>query len=152
MKIFNLNIKDSIFACIAVGMIAIGCEKKLDVQPYQTLSEDKALLTESDVSGTLVGAYDAASNAAAYGGDMMILNDLIANKTNIAFRGTFAALNDAYNTIMTANNSFAAATWSSAYNTINVANNVLENTSKVTSSATRKNSVEGLIFKSIYVL
>ena len=40
MKIFNLNIKDSIFACIAIGMIAIGCEKKLDVQPYQTLSED----------------------------------------------------------------------------------------------------------------
>jgi hypothetical protein len=143
MKIFNLNIKESIFACIAVGMIAIGCEKKLDVQPYQGLSDQKALLTESDVSGTLVGAYDAVSSAAAYGGDMMVLNDLIGNKTNIRFTGTFAALNDAYNTIMTANNSFAAATWSSAYNTINVANNVLENTSKVTSSATRKNSVEG---------
>lgn len=143
MKIFNLNIKDSIFATIAVGMIAIGCEKKLDVQPYQTLSEDKALLTESDVSGTLVGAYDAVSSAAAYGGDMMVLNDLIGNKTNIAFRGTFAALNDAYNTLMTANNSFAASTWSAAYNTINVSNNVLENISKVTSSTTRKNSVEG---------
>ena len=143
MKIFNLNIKDSIFATIAVGMIAIGCEKKLDVQPYQTLSEDKALLTESDVSGTLVGAYDAVSSAAAYGGDMMILNDLIGNKTNIAFRGTFAALNDAYNTLMTANNSFAASTWSAAYNTINVSNNVLENVSKVTSSTARKNSVEG---------
>ncbi len=143
MKIFNLNIKGSIFATIAVGMIAIGCEKKLDVQPYQTLSEDKALLTESDVSGTLVGAYDAVSSASAYGGDMMILNDLIGNKTNIAFRGTFAALNDAYNTLMTANNSFAASTWSAAYNTINVSNNVLENVSKVTSSTTRKNSVEG---------
>lgn len=143
MKIFNLNIKESIFACIAVGMIAIGCEKKLDVQPYQGLSDQKALLTESDVSGTLVGAYDAVSSAAAYGGDMMVLNDLIGNKTNIRFTGTFSALNDAYNTIMTANNSFAAATWSSAYNTINVANNVLENTSKVTSSTTRKNSVEG---------
>jgi hypothetical protein len=143
MKIFNLNIKGSIFATIAIGMIAIGCEKKLDVQPYQTLSEDKALLTESDVSGTLVGAYDAVSSASAYGGDMMILNDLIGNKTNIAFRGTFAALNDAYNTIMTANNSFAASTWSAAYNTINVSNNVLENVSKVTSSTTRKNSVEG---------
>lgn len=143
MKIFNLNIKGSIFATIAVSMIAIGCEKKLDVQPYQTLSEDKALLTESDVSGTLVGAYDAVSSASAYGGDMMILNDLIGNKTNIAFRGTFAALNDAYNTLMTANNSFAASTWSAAYNTINVSNNVLENVSKVTSSTTRKNSVEG---------
>jgi hypothetical protein len=143
MKILNLNIKDSIFACIAVGMIAIGCEKKLDVQPYQTLSEDKALLTESDVSGTLVGAYDAVSSAAAYGGDMMILNDLIGNRTNINFRGTFQALTEAYNTSMISTNSFARDTWSAAYNTINVANNVLENTSKVTSSATRKNSVEG---------
>jgi tetratricopeptide (TPR) repeat protein len=143
MKIFNLNIKDSIFAFIAVGMIAIGCEKKLDVQPYQSLSEDKALLTESDVSGTLVGAYDAVSSAAAYGGDMMILNDLIGNKTNISFRGTFQALNEAYNTQMIATNSFAAATWSAAYSTINVTNNVLENVSKVTSSVTRKNSVEG---------
>lgn len=143
MKIFNLNIKDSIFAFIAVGMIAIGCEKKLDVQPYQSLSEDKALLTESDVSGTLVGAYDAVSSAAAYGGDMMILNDLIGNKTNISFRGTFQALNEAYNTQMIATNSFAAATWSAAYNTINVTNNVLENVSKVTSSVARKNSIEG---------
>jgi hypothetical protein len=143
MKIFNLNIKDSIFAFIAVGMIAIGCEKKLDVQPYQSLSEDKALLTESDVSGTLVGAYDAVSSAAAYGGDMMILNDLIGNKTNISFRGTFQALNEAYNTQMIATNSFAAATWSAAYSTINVTNNVLENVSKVTSSVDRKNSIEG---------
>jgi len=143
MKIFNLNIKDSIFAFIAVGMIAIGCEKKLDVQPYQSLSEDKALLTESDVSGTLVGAYDAVSSAAAYGGDMMILNDLIGNKTNISFRGTFQGLNEAYNTQMIATNSFAAGTWSAAYSTINVTNNVLENVSKVTSSVARKNSVEG---------
>jgi tetratricopeptide (TPR) repeat protein len=143
MKIFNLNIKDSIFACVAVGMIAIGCEKKLDVQPYQSLSEDKALLTESDVSGTLVGAYDAVSSAAAYGGDMMILNDLIGNKTNISFRGTFQGLNEAYNTQMIATNSFAAGTWSAAYSTINVTNNVLENVSKVTSSVDRKNSIEG---------
>jgi hypothetical protein len=143
MKIFNLNIKNSIFACIAVGMIAIGCEKKLDVQPYQTLSEDKALLTESDVSGTLVGAYDAVSSAAAYGGDMMILNDLIGNKTNLSFRGTFQGLTEAYNTEMIPTNSFARDTWSAAYNAINVTNNVLENVSKVTSSATRKNSVEG---------
>ena len=113
MKIFNLNIKDSIFACIAVGMIAMGCEKKLDVQPFQSLSEDKALLTESDVSGTLVGAYDAVSSAAAYGGDMMILNDLIGNRTNISFRGTFQALVEAYNTQMIPTNSFATAISSS---------------------------------------
>jgi hypothetical protein len=143
MKIFNLNIKESIFTCIAIGMIAVGCEKKLDVQPYQGLPVEKALLTESDVSGTLVGAYDAASSAAAYGGDMMVLNDLIANKTNINFRGTFQGLTEAYNASMIANNSFAASTWSAAYNTINVSNNVLENLEKIVSSTTKKQSVEG---------
>ena len=143
MKIFNLNIKDSIFACIAIGMIAIGCEKKLDVQPYQSMPVERALLTESDVSGTLVGAYDAASSAAAYGGDMMVLNDLIGNKTNINFRGTFAGLVEAWNTSMIANNSFAASTWSAAYNTINVSNNVLENLDKIVSSTTKKQSAEG---------
>lgn len=143
MKIFNFNIKQALFSCIAVAIISAGCEKRLDIQPYQGLSDDKALLTESDVSGTLVGAYDAVSSASAYGGDMMVLNDLIGNKTNIRFTGTFAGLSDAYNTAMTASNSFAASTWSAAYNTINVANNVLENLSKVTSSTTRKNTVEG---------
>jgi hypothetical protein len=143
MKIFNLNIKNSIFTCIAVGMIAIGCEKKLDVQPYQSLTEDKALLTESDVSGTLVGAYDAASSAAAYGGDMLVLNDLIGNRTNITFRGTFAGLVEAWNASMIPNNSFAASTWSAAYNTINVSNNVLENLDKIISSTTKKQSAEG---------
>jgi hypothetical protein len=143
MKIFNLNIKESIFTCIAIGMIAIGCEKKLDVQPYQSMPVERALLTESDVSGTLVGAYDAASSAAAYGGDMMVLNDLIGNKTNINFRGTFAGLVEAWNTQMIANNSFAASTWSAAYNTINVSNNVLENLDKIVSSTTKKQSTEG---------
>ena len=143
MKIFNLNIKDSIFACIAIGMIAIGCEKKLDLQPYQSMPVERALLTESDVSGTLVGAYDAVSSGSAYGGDMMVLNDLIGNKTNINFRGTFAGLVEAWNTSMIANNSFAASTWSAAYNTINVSNNVLENLDKIVSSTTKKQSTEG---------
>jgi starch-binding outer membrane protein, SusD/RagB family len=143
MKIFNLNIKESIFASIAIGMIAIGCEKKLDVQPYQSMPVERALVTEGDVSGTLVGAYDAASSAAAYGGDMMVLNDLIGNRTNINFRGTFAGLVEAWNASMTTNNSFAASTWSAAYNTINVSNNVLENLDKIVSSTTKKQSAEG---------
>ncbi len=143
MKIFNLNIKESIFASIAIGMIAVGCEKKLDVQPYQSMPVERALVTEGDVSGTLVGAYDAASSAAAYGGDMMVLNDLIGNRTNINFRGTFAGLVEAWNASMTTNNSFAASTWSAAYNTINVSNNVLENLDKIVSSTTKKQSAEG---------
>jgi hypothetical protein len=123
--------------------MATGCEKRLDILPYQSISEEKALETEGDVNVTLIGAYDGAQNAATYGGDIMVLNDLIGNNANINFTGTFAGLTDAYQTIMTSNNSFAAGTWISAYNTINRCNNVLSAVDKVTSSPAKKNAVEG---------
>jgi hypothetical protein len=123
--------------------MATGCEKRLDILPYQSISEEKALETEGDVNVTLIGAYDGAQNAATYGGDIMVLNDLIGNNANINFTGTFAGLTDAYQTIMTSNNTFAAGTWISAYNTINRCNNVLSAVDKVTSSPAKKNAVEG---------
>ena len=121
----------------------VGCEKRLDILPYQSISADKALENESDVNVTLIGAYDGVQSAPVYGGDIMVLNDLIGNSANINFTGTFAGLKDAYQTIMTADNSFASGTWISAYNTINRCNSVLSALDKVTSSPDRKNSVEG---------
>lgn len=129
---------------VALIMIStIGCEKRLDISPYQSITADKALATEGDVNVTLVGAYDGAQSASTYGGDVMVLNDLIGNTPNINFTGTFAGLTDAYQTLMNSNNSFAAGTWISAYNTINRCNNVLSALDKITSSPARKNSVEG---------
>lgn len=129
---------------VALIMIStIGCEKRLDISPYQSITADKALATEGDVNVTLVGAYDGAQSASTYGGDVMVLNDLIGNTPNINFTGTFAGLTDAYQTLMNSNNSFAAGTWISAYNTINRCNNVLSALDKVTSSPARKSSVEG---------
>lgn len=129
---------------VALIMIStIGCEKRLDISPYQSITADKALATEGDVNVTLVGAYDGAQSASTYGGDVMVLNDLIGNTPNINFTGTFAGLTDAYQTLMNSNNSNAAGTWISAYNTINRCNNVLSALDKVTSSPARKSSVEG---------
>lgn len=139
------NIYKYILAIALVAFMATGCEKRLDILPYQSISADKALETESDVNVTLIGAYDGVQAAPVYGGDIMVLNDLIGNGANINFTGTFAGLKDAYQTIMTADNSFAASTWISAYNTINRCNNVLSALDKVTSSPARKNSVEGQV-------
>jgi len=137
------NIYHYIFAIGLVAFLATGCEKRLDILPYQSISADKALETEGDVNVTLIGAYDGAQSAATYGGDIMVLNDLIGNNANINFTGTFAGLSDAYQTLMTSNNSFAAGTWISAYNTINRCNNVLSAVDKVTSSPAKKSAVEG---------
>jgi hypothetical protein len=141
----NIQIRrfNQILSAAFVIVLATGCEKRLDILPYQSITADKALETEGDVNVTLIGAYDGAQGAATYGGDIMVLNDLIGNNANINFTGTFAGLTDAYQTLMTSNNSFAAGTWIAAYNTINRCNNVLSALDKVTSSPAKKSSVEG---------
>lgn len=126
-----------------IGPMLVSCENRLDIKPFQSISEDFALNTEGDVLVTLTGCYDGTQSASTLGGEIMVLNDLIGNQTDINFTGTFAGLNDAYNGLMVSNNSFAAGTWSSAYNTINRCNNVLGALDKVTSTPAKKSSVEG---------
>ena len=143
MKIYNKTINKYLAAILFTSLVGTACEKRLDVFPYQSIADDKALLSEGDVNVTLVGAYDGAQAATVYGGDIMVLNELIGNGENINFTGTFAGLSDAFKAQMTTNNSNATGTWASSYSTINRINNVLSAVSKVTSSTARKNSVEG---------
>ncbi len=143
MKIYNKTINKYLAAILFTSLLATACEKRLDVFPYQSIADDKALLSEGDVNVTLIGAYDGAQAATVYGGDIMVLNELIGNSENINFTGTFAGLSEAYKAQMTANNSNAAGTWAASYSTINRVNNVLSAVDKVTSSTAKKNSVEG---------
>jgi len=145
MKILNNNISKYLKTFLLLGIITlVSCEKRLDeIAPTASIADNVALNTEGDVLVTLIGAYDGAQGAAVYGGDIMVLNDLIGNSTNINFTGTFAGLSDAYQTQMVVDNGNATGTWSSAYNTINRCNNVLSAVSKVTSSTAKRNSVEG---------
>jgi len=144
MKKYNKKINKNLIAFIMLGVIAItGCEKRLDVTPYQSIADNKALLSEGDVLVTLIGSYDGAQGATAYGGDIMVMNELLGNTANITFTGTFAGLSEIAKAQITASNSNASGTWAQAYNTINRCNNVLSALDKVTSSADKKNSVEG---------
>jgi hypothetical protein len=143
MKIKNIAFGKYLTAILATGILTVGCSKRLDIGPYQSIAENAALNTEGDVLVTLIGAYDGLQNAAGWGGEIMVLNDLIGNSTNINFTGTFAGLNDAYNGLMVSNNTFATSTWNAAYSCINRANNVLSAIDKVTSSPAKKSSVEG---------
>jgi starch-binding outer membrane protein, SusD/RagB family len=135
--------KKYLITAFVLAVLAIGCDKKLDIAPTQSIAQDLALLTEGDVLVTLIGAYDGLQSTAALGGDIMLMNELIGNRDDIRFTGTFAGLSDAYRLEMTASNTYALGIWNQAYNTINRCNNVLSAIDKVTSSATTKNRVEG---------
>jgi hypothetical protein len=143
-KLKNIIMKKySLILLIIFLVAATGCDKKLDIAPYQSISQDFALLTEGDVRVTLIGAYDGLQNTAAVGGDLMLMNELIGNRDDIRFTGTFAGLSDAYRLEMTAGNTFALGIWNQCYNTINRCNNVLSALDKVTSSTATRDRYEG---------
>ncbi len=131
-----------IYILLAVSAFT-ACEKKLDIDPNQSISQDNALLTEGDVKVTLIGAYDGLQGAALYGGDIQTVSTLIGNIEDIRFTGTFAGLADIHKLEITAPNLYARDTWAGAYNTINRVNNVLSALDKVTSSQEERDRIEG---------
>jgi hypothetical protein len=48
----------SLLALALLG-IPFGCADRLDIKPFQSQASDVGLKTESDLVGTLIGAYDA---------------------------------------------------------------------------------------------
>lgn len=127
---------------LVIGLL-FGCDSKLDVEPTQSIDQNRALSTEKDVQVTLIGAYDGLQDATTYGGDIMVLSELIGNTDDILFTGTFAGLSDLWKVEMVATNGNAAGTWNQAYNVINRANNVLSAINQITSSPDAKDRVEG---------
>jgi len=79
MKI-NIQIptRNQILSAALVIILATGCEKRLDILPYQSITADKALESESDVNVTLIGAYDGAQNAAKQEhGSLLIIQSIV---------------------------------------------------------------------------
>ena len=123
--------------------VMAGCDDKLDVAPTQSIDQAKALSTEKDVLVTMIGTYDGLQLAATYGGNMMVLSELIGNTEDIIFTGTFAGLSDAWKTEMVATNDNALTTWRDSYIVINRCNNVLSALDKITSATATRDRVEG---------
>jgi len=143
--------KNKIFQFTLITAMLFGfsaCEKKLDVVPTQSLTPEKALSTESDLVGVLIGAYDGIQSTSSYGGDIQLMADMWANRYYLRFRGTFAGLLQIASVTTTSNviltdNGWAVSLWGNAYRTINIANLVLENLSLSKDAIRSKASVEG---------
>jgi hypothetical protein len=138
----TLNYMRRLIGTLILLVMVSSCDDKLDVKPTQSISQDAALSTENDVLVTLIGAYDGLQAATTYGGDFMVMSELIGNSEDILFTGTFAGLSDIWKMQMVPTNSNATGTWTAAYNAINRCNNVLSATDKIILDDTR-DRVEG---------
>lgn len=137
----------AIFA-IAFLSFPFACQDRLDIVPLQSLSSDKGLQTEGDLVGTLIGAYDGLQDTDSYGGDILLLSDLWANRYYLRFRGTFAGLSQialitTTSDLIPVDNPWARDIWANAYRTINICNIVLANLNLSTGNIRSAAAVEG---------
>ena len=109
-------------AALALG----ACDSQLDLEPQQSISNERALATPQNVRSAIVGAYDRMSDGDLYGGQFLMGPDLLAARTGeVVWTGTFADPREFWNKNLLVTNGFVEDTWEDAYDVINVANNVL---------------------------
>lgn len=117
------------------------CDQELNLEPYQSISEELALDNDNNVKAVLVGAYDALSASALLGGNSLRDAELLGGDGEILWVGTFLGPREVANKQMTVTNNEAQELWLTGYNTINIANNVLAGLDVV--AADDKGWVEG---------
>jgi starch-binding outer membrane protein, SusD/RagB family len=129
-------------SCIALFVTISACDKKLDIEPIQSVDATVALTTPDDVNSAIVGAYSILGSGAAYGTNFFLLADLQGSEDYASWRGTFQGHRQVANKTMTRDNSEASRSWIAAYRAINMANVVL-NSLNVVTDADQRNQLEG---------
>ncbi|MEO6069630.1 MAG: RagB/SusD family nutrient uptake outer membrane protein [Chitinophagaceae bacterium] len=145
----NSIIKFSSAALLLFAMAA--CNKKLDIEPKQSIDAAVALTNADDVEAAVVGAYSIMGGGALYGTNLFMFGDLLAadassGSTTAAryttWAGTFQGQRQIYNKTMNRDNGEASRTWIAGYRAINMANTVIDALGVVTDAA-KKNRLEG---------
>jgi starch-binding outer membrane protein, SusD/RagB family len=129
------------FLIFTVLITSVGCNKRLDVTPAQSIDQAVALKTSADVQVALVGSYTQLGNINLYGGRMFVISELLADNNELIWSGTFQGLTQMFNKSVPINNGFVASTWLAGYTAINTANNVISAIGVV--DAANKNKYEG---------
>jgi starch-binding outer membrane protein, SusD/RagB family len=126
---------------MAVMVALTSCEKELTKSPSNAVLEENAFQTETDFQNAIKGIYQRiATLQGYYGGDMIIVPDLLADNliTNANGRGTFLlASRWQYN----GDNSFGL--FSAGYSIIRAANGVLANIDNGVLSGAVKDNIKG---------
>lgn len=138
------------FRALATGTVLLavplaGCDKRLNIDPVDTVLADKAIQSSADVESLLRGGYAVMGSVDLYGGRLQYVADLLGDPdgadSELFWQGTFVQPNEIYHKSIAKTNTFVSGTWNQAYQAINIANTVLANLSKVTPS--KQNQIAG---------
>jgi tetratricopeptide (TPR) repeat protein len=120
-----MNRKISILTITALLGIFSGCQKYLELEPSQSISENLALTSDENVKSVLTGAYSQFDDPGIYGGNLLRDAELLGGNDEIQWVGTYIDPRQVFNKTMIASNSEAYSHWADAYEVINTVNNVL---------------------------
>lgn len=101
------------------------CDKKLDIDPQQSMDAEIALSTPDNIKATLVGAYVDARSRWNMGSQFNEYSELLASTGDLQHVGSNREPLEIINKSISVNNSYIASSWIDSYHLINTANNVL---------------------------
>lgn len=117
-KIFNYIIPIAL-----VAFLFSACESKLDLEPYDAMSEDQALKTYDGLTLSLTGTYDVIQENGSYGQDYIQVNEVLVD--DIFWDGSYTSYRDIADKAPTTGNVEAEDLWITGYEGINQANKII---------------------------
>lgn len=118
--------KKKLFIYTVAGTLLLSiasCEKKLDLQPEQSLSAEVALSSKETATSALLGVYSSLQSIEVFGSQPQIIADYQAD--NVVFVGSFPTLQEITNYNVISSNQTIEAIWQSHYRAILRANKII---------------------------
>lgn len=122
-----------ISSLVFLFFIVPSCNKKLDVQPQNSITPDQ-IKTSNDVLAVLGGGYEQLQSYSAFGEQLMLIPDLLASQDQVDWVGTYSNYKQVKTKKLVATNSIASSIWGNSYKVIAIANVVLDKISLVDSA------------------
>ena len=103
----------------------VSCDERLDLEPFNAVTEDRALVTRDDFSNAIRGAYAQARQGTYYGGWMFSVPDVLSDNVIISSEGR-TSKQDFHYFNYTGNDTWLGL-WDDGYEVIVAVNLILEN-------------------------
>lgn len=117
-----------LFKYILAGSLIVtvfaSCEKFLDVDPKESVSDDQTIFDKTSAEEAVRGIYSALSGGGYYATSFQSIGYLSGD--NIVWTGSQSQIQEFINHKVSPDNSTIASAWSQIYVVINRANNVIE--------------------------
>jgi hypothetical protein len=137
-----MKMRKILIALLSVCLLNLACDKKLELEPKDSLSLKESLSTINGINAAVVGMYASMRSASYYGRSLYVYGDLSSDDVYLSksnsnrylstFQKTYAAVD-----------ADATAMWTAMYVTISRANNIINAVDNVTATQQQKDLAKG---------